>query len=468
MDVKRNCARLAGLFLAALAAGCLAVPVGHRHFSAEYPGKIRPTGETGEKTFEAFPEVSGPSEKRVEIGLAGNVTETVPQVRHWERVTVSKEKVLAFGLFPTLAQDVFRRKDALERTTQYYTGNGNYSSKSGGKGASAMTSGMTVNLLGLGAMNLPFTLLHGIFGPFEQDWHYLGKITEVKRSYQEITNIRDPSKLELLQKFSPAERKEIGVWTWRDDAQHPQNTFWHGFSMFQWVGVCKYCNYVVHDPVETGRTEPASPKTLSHVRHVEGPYAVTLHLPDFGWTETLDVPPGRKGASFSADALLSAANGRTNVQGRIRFRPPPGGWDEVADAEDRALLEKAAGRTWNVTFVLPPPPPPPPGQASNLPPSPPEAREVQPAGTPPYSITAIEQAEGSVLIVRVRVEDTSRTFEIDRLVQPEVRRLFREQFAAAPGDGRREQVRWKTEDGGRTIVYRAEFADGSPTGQRAE
>ena len=122
------------------------------------------------------------------------------------------------------------------------------------------------------------------------------------------------------------------------------------------------------------------------------------------------------------------------------------------------------GRTWELRFLLPTPTPREPAPETDAVAS--ASRVAQRAAPPPepqrerplFAITGIEPASDGRLVVRVHVEDTSRTFEVDRLVRPEVIRLFREQFATGANAGRREEVRWMTEDNGRTIVYHAEFA----------
>ena len=59
--------------------------------------------------------------------------------------------------------------------------------------------------------------------------------------------------------------------------------------------------------------------------------------------------------------------------------------------------------------------------------------------------------------MRVTVNDLSRTLDIDRAVRPEVRRMFREQFASGENADRRETVRMEVPDGGKAIVYTVTF-----------
>lgn len=455
--------------LVGLAFGCVAIPVGKETYTAEFRGDIRAAVEGAAKTREPFVAHGTVPGETFSIGLTGKITTSQPQVQHYKQVTVAKQKVIGVGICPQMAPGFFHPKRALDRTTSYYKGsNADYSDNAAGPGSGVMSFGRFLNGITLGTASMPFTLLYGIFGPFEQDWHYLGEVVQTNYAYAGrttyITRIRDYGKIDLLAHFSPADRKKMGLWTWKDNAEHPQNTFWHGFSSCSLAGICKYCDYVIRDPVETEKTTPAPPRITTQTREVKGPYAVTLDLPEIGYRDTVDVAPGETMAAFPAMSILALANGRTDVDGRVLFRPPPGGWDEIGNEDDRALLKAAMGRTWDVHFTLPAPaskkPAPAPQSAEPAPVAP--EREPVPAPVveerPLYSITAIEPSPDGILVVRVHVEDTSRTFDIDRLVRPEVVRLFREQFATGANAERREAVRWMTEDEGRTLVYCVGFS----------
>jgi hypothetical protein len=456
--------------LIGLCFGCVAIPVGKETYTAEFRGDIRAAAEAAAKTHEPCVAQGTVSGETFRIGLAGNVTTSQPQVQHYKQVTVAKRKVIGVGICPQWAPGFFHPKRALDRTTSYYKGsNADYSESAAGPGSGAMSFGRFLNGITVGTASIPFNLLYGIFGPFEQDWHYLGEIVQTNYAYvgrtPYITRIRDYGKIDLLGYFSPADRKKMGLWTWKENSEHPQNTFWHGFSSCSLAGICKYCDYVIRDPEETEKTTPASPRVTMQTREVKGPYAVTLELPEIGYRDTVDVAFGETMAAFPAASILSLANGRTTVGGSVRFRPPPGGWDEISDEDDRALLKAAMGRTWDVHFTLPSPAPKKPAPVPQ--PAEPESAALErgPVSAPVveeralYAITAIEPSPNGILVVRVHVEDTSRTFEVDRLVRPEVVRLFREQFATGANAERREAVRWMTEDEGRTLVYRVGFVN---------
>ena len=136
--------------------------------------------------------------------------------------------------------------------------------------------------------------------------------------------------------------------------------------------------------------------------------------------------------------------------GTVRFLPPAGGLAVVRNEDDRAILELAMEKEWPVTVALPAP------RLGKV-------RKKDEGGmarpeVAPYQIASIGRTDdGKGLVVRVAVSDTSRTFDIDRTVQPEVRRLFREQFATGENAGRRESVLWKTENGGKTLLYTVTF-----------
>lgn len=342
----------------AVLGGCVAIPCGSRTFTTEYPSEIRATDEKPSKTYEPSVAATPGEDGIVEIGLSGEITTTQPRVQHYEKVSVVKGRWIAFGIYPDGALEVFRPKGSLEQTRWTYVGNGRYSSK----GADpydknnpngrefGWNCGMGLTSATLGVLGTPFALLWGIFGPFDHDWHYLGPTLEREPGAGGTTYIRDSRPIDLLLKFSPEEREKIGAWTWHENDQHPQNTFWHGFTMMQWAGVSKFCNYLVQDPVESERTTPVAPKTERRHLPAKGPYGVFLQIPDVGFAQTVDIPRGETLARFD---LTEVANGQDDPQGFVRFLPPSGGLEEAWDDDVRGLLEMVQGNDFPVSIPLP-------------------------------------------------------------------------------------------------------------------
>ena len=437
--------RLSALSALVLMAGCVAVPVGEQSFVKEYPDATRvldvPPTKTHSPKPAVSPRVSGGGE--VSVGLAGVVHYSQPREQHYKGVKVVKGKRVAFGFLPVYAERMYRPKNSLQPLYGWqHDGEGKYTILTSSKDVSAE--------LMFGILWVPYSLLVAPFLPFECSTHHWGGVMapHIDPVGGSEANMASAKCLEL---FPEKDRQEMGAWIWSDEKTHPQRRFASRCSHFSAFGFHKYCTYAVIGPVELEKTTPAFPETSYRDHAVRGPYAVTLFLPDIGYEETREVDSGMTAVSFPAASLLYAADGRTNVSATVRFQPPPGGLDDVRDEDDRALLDSAMGREWTVKIALPAS-----GQRDAA-----DGNGTPREELPLYSMGEFERLEGKRLRVRVGVEDASKTFQIDRMVRPKVRREFRERFATGEDATRRERVKWWTEDDGKTIVYTVAFIDGA-------
>lgn len=439
------------LGIACLVSGCVAIPMGKETYTTKYDTGLRRAAGEPAKTYDCAPALESGDEHRrtLSVGLVGEVTAEQPQEQTFKTVTVEKHKRLAIGLFPKSAQTTYRPKGSLTPipSGMYYVGDGRYSTygnpssvPTGAKGGGSLLTGLT-----LGLVANPISLLVGIFGPFENDRHFLGSAESSKSVYRTRDTVNTSvtyksDDLDLLLKFSPADRERIGAWTFHENDTHPHNTFWNGFDA-QWVGVVKYCNYFVRKGDDVVGTEAAAPRVEKTPRTVLGPYRVTLSLPELGFRKTAAVQPGDTKAVFN---LPEAANGRPSASGTVSFQPPPDGWGQIRNPDDKAMLSRAMEREWPVTVALP---------APRLTGGETNARQEASAN---YRIEGVDPVNGGI-IVRVRLEDTSKTFEVHRAVRPEILRIFREQFASEANPGRQERVQWKAKDDGRLLIYKVSF-----------
>lgn len=344
----------------AVLSGCVAIPCGKQTFTTEYPADIRATDEKPAKEYEPFVFVETAQGRGVDIGLVGDITETQQRVQHYQSVSLDKKRWIAFGVFPDGAEFICRPKGALEQIRDTYIGNGRYSMKGDDPDDTenrhgkefGWNFGWVLCSGSAGLLGTPFALIWGIFGPFEHDWHYVGPILEQKPQPGGMVYIRDSRPIDLLLKFSPEDRDRIGAWTWHEDNIHPQNTFWHAFTILQWAGISKFCTYVVRDPVETDRTTPVEPGVSRLRLAAQGPYGVFLQIPELGYAEMQEIPRGESCARFDLGAV---ANGQESARGLVRFLPPSGGMEEARDEDVRAMLELLQGQDLPVTVELPPP-----------------------------------------------------------------------------------------------------------------
>ena len=86
------------------------------------------------------------------------------------------------------------------------------------------------------------------------------------------------------------------------------------------------------------------------------------------------------------------------------------------------------------------------------------ATAPEPPAKPPYDTIRKEYLPDGTTEIRVHVNDTSRTFDIDRLVQPRIAEMFRQEFLdrnpLVPQDEIRVEKRWTTDNSGTEMVYR--------------
>lgn len=371
MSVKKTLEVVALCVCGAALGGCVAIPCGTETFTTEYPSEIRAAKEKPMKAYEPSVAVTPGPDGSVDIGLFAEITTTQPRTQHYNSVSITKRKHLAIGLWSHFAEGIYHPEDALVPVWDEYRGQGSYGDSMGNPPA-PVVAGSLLDLFSLGLLPAPFMVLHGVFGPFEHDRHFLGRTLEttVERPNANVlqtTRTHSSRDLDLLGMFPPEDRRRIGAWCWRDDDEHPQNTFWFGFTsygtgwpgglslpgnLFPWPVVSKYCTYVVHDSVEIERTAPADPERTVVRGAMTGPYGVFLQIPETGFARTLTVPRGMKTARFE---LSPSENGVPSAQAIVRFLPPSGGMEEAWDDDTRAFLELVDGRDFPVVLELPVP-----------------------------------------------------------------------------------------------------------------
>ena len=426
--------------------GCISVPMGKETFTTEYQTEIRATWNSPTKTYEPAPTIADADDghRSVSIGLLGRITSTQPQERHYEKITLEKRKRLAFGLFPSSAEVVFRPKKALvPQSRQLYKGNGQYGTYSDYAGHNSMGFGSCLGFWCL--FGTVESLLVEPFAPFERDVHYFGRFlkseSQVYGRVIKVNNTFASEDIDWLLKFSPSDRRKIGAWTFHENATHPHNTFWNGLRGTGIIGFDKHCYYIFRDPEKLSKTDPVAPKVTTSQRTVQGPYTASLRLPSIGFSQTVAVEPGTGMAKFD---LVDAANGDTFAEGFVCYSLPPEGTNAVRNADDRAILQLAVEREWPVTIALP---------------MPAVDASAQRNDGALYRIVDISRTDDDTgFVVRVAVEDTSKTLSVLSLVKPEIQRLVREDFQSRnpdiPAQSIRERLQYEMEDGGKCIVFK--------------
>ena len=464
MQIGRMTRRLTLLACSVLSGGCVAINVGKPQvFTTEYPAELVASGPEKAVSCEPRENVSGrdsdDGRRILRIGLEGEVVVEQPVERCWERVSVEKQKKLAFGFMPAQAELFYRPQGSLMPMIGWkHTGEGDYK-----RGTDPRE---LVVAFYLGILWLPHSLLIEPFLPFECGSHHWGRQSSpsLLASVDRRTENEFP-KVNYLAQFSDEERRKIGAWMWCDEKTHPQRNVASWFSHLGAFGFHKYCTYVVQGPERLDKRTRENPVTGRRMRSVEGPYRVALDLPECGFARTLNVPRGETAVDFDLGWLDTDDGFAT---GTVSFLLPRGGADAERNSDDLALLQAASRRSFPVRVQVRPA-----GRARAAASSagvqqPQIIREIHhyhettvveektPAEAP-WEIETVEPFGNGRGVYLVTIRDASKkAFEVEREVKPEIERLLREAFLAErPGvDASAARAFALPEFKGRTILFK--------------
>lgn len=229
----------------------------------------------------------------------------------------------------------------------------------------------------------------------------------------------------------------------------------NAYSHVGLLGVHKYTAVTRKRP-ELGPLREEPPDVRTRTESIPGPYDITLSIDSLNYRQTLSVPRYATSATFtlpevSRDRNLTVSASIAASSSVLSSASP---W--VRDA-----FATSAGKTYAFTHSLKAPPPPPePVRVIRDSPPPPVIVVEQRTSPPPKplydTIRKVYLDDGNVE-VRVKVNDTSRTFDIDREVQPRIREMFRQEFIdrnpLVPQSDIRVAIRWDTDRSGTEMVY---------------
>lgn len=435
-------ARIA-LLAAATAAGngCVAFNVGKpQAFTMEYPEEMVAAGPGEVVSREPRESVSGrdvDGRRILRIGLEGEVVTENPMERCWARVSVEKQRKLAFGFMPAKAELFYRPYGSLMPMVGWkHTGEGRYEKLTDSRDLPAEFF--------LGILWLPHSLLIEPFLPYECGTHHWGRQSSPSLLPKTDWGTKnETSKVNYLAKFSHEERREIGAWMWMDEKTHPQRNVASEFSHEGTFGFHKYCTYEVQGPERLSKRTKEQSTIERRKQSVTGPYRVSLDLPECGFARTLDVPPGETAVDFDLGGVDTSDG---FAEGTVCFLLPPGGLDAPRNPDDRTLLEAALRRSFSVRVQVRP------GDWMRTAASPAGSQQPQiireihhyhettvmeeraPVEAPWELETVMPYRDGRAEY-RVTIRDASKkAFEVEKEVKPEIERLLRDAFLAArPG-----------------------------------
>ena len=222
------------------------------------------------------------------------------------------------------------------------------------------------------------------------------------------------------------------------------------FSEMSLVGFHKYTTEVCEGPV-LGPTVAAPPGVrIRSAVAVQGPFDVEFSIPDLNHRPA----PMQSGRDGKTTFRLPPVSWDQTVRAYVSFRP-----SRNADPIVQKALAMASAKTqsFDITLHVPVPSPAPAKTRTWSQPAP-EPTSMAATSQRLYNIRDIKPDERGRYFVRVEVLDQSQTLNIAlRIIQPDVRRLVREDFQSKnpeiPVQDVRESLQYKTESDGRFLVF---------------
>ena len=320
-SIWKRAAKTAALCAAAWAmSGCIALPMWRRTEYAEWAGEAKRVGEGHVTAAQTETWAEGRGGGRMAVGVRGKGELEWDRQRPVYRVDAVKWKWLSAGVFPGMAESIWRSEKSLQPLPgRRYVEAG---SSAGGQVPPMKRSvgGVVLSWLFWTPVAMPFELLG--FVPSECNSHHWGGKNAV-----------------LLTKFPAAKRKVLGAWTWWDDSagvhQRPVKS---AYTHYMLVGFHRYCTYRIGDVKEV---EPrgAEPERERREWRLEGPFDMDVAVAgadDKKWTKTQRVAPGETETLFD---LPPWARGR--VKAKVRVRVAEERIEEEPDALRQAFLAAA-------------------------------------------------------------------------------------------------------------------------------
>ena len=304
----------------------------------------------------------------------------------YETFSVDTRKRIAFGFFPSFAEDFYRPDRSIRPEM-------------------ADSSAAEV------VFGWPFATLYSLLAaPFADDYAHSCHAWEDESAYNGY--------VALLDGLSQSERTRLGM-----PPRVHQETLLHDPAHLSVLGFFKYTTYVVHPP-SPSRSEVRDEETPFEVE-AHGPYEVELSIPELGYRMRNEVVAGDVRTEFPVPDLATSRN----VSASIRFLDPAGTFGPFAgdsvSKDQKELFALAKGRIFSVRISIP---------SSSAFIRSESTLVVEVAGRPkarpvPFRLMSKGLDAQKRTVYKVKIEDSSKSaFEIDRIVRPDIVEDLRETF----------------------------------------
>lgn len=429
--------------------GCVAIDIGkptvYEHTNTYYDTSSTPSAIQVE-TVRTHVQQIGPN---LIVGISADVQEEYPKKRKKETTTIRIQKRLGIGFFPGASELYLKPHGALDPApfrerlgkhgseyALYHDGNFDYA---GFQLFALIASCGIIQVAGTVNTLLcePFAGWSCYHDFTDEDCLEVGRYSDGYRVYADAT--KSP-KIRAFKAFLPEERKRMGVRTCYDDSSGGLSML-SGIAHAGLIGCHKHQAVFVESAKAGLQTETGYVETKRRTADVAGPFVAELLIPTLGYVQKVRVEKGVKRVSFR----LPLAERKCAMKAVVRF------WRDTAEMGSdvtKGALEKVAGKRYQFDVTL---------QGGAMP-SVSVPTTISKAAGGQYEVVKITPSREGRYEVRVRIADKSKTFDVGWVVESDVKRMIREDYANRhPGTGIqyvRELVEWETEEDGAILVYR--------------
>ena len=405
--------------------GCVAIPMGKETFTHTDTIYETASSPCRSDVVSVTPQCVQRGEVAIaKIGL--EVQEEYERYSHQETVTVHKRKKLAVGILPGFASIAINPSDGILAPEMELNPNDTkdiYQSRQRWLAAEFLMP------FSFGVLN-GFTTFCSLFCGHFEEYETFPVTREWAGPYWD-----------RLQRFPKSDQAKIGMFGASTETARAVK---RGSSLGL-VGVHKYFKLKI-DPMQRSVSVPAGTSTQCKSMAAIGPYMTQFEIPALGHKNWKQVPRGDTQATFD----LPKVSRDCTVEAVVTFQAAPTASGTPSDLTRQALA-KVANREWRFDLVLK-------GTGTQPPPRQPIVPiRPQPPPKPLYEIESIEPLGDGQYVVRAKIIDKSKTFDIGRMLEPEVKRKIREDFSAThlgvPVHEIRENVQWKTEKSGSMLIF---------------
>lgn len=340
---------LVHLFVLLFCTGCIAIPVGkEERFTAEYfePETIKESTTT----YEPFVSVNNENDNEIKIGLSANVTIENRIEQKKKSVSVVKQKKIAFGLFPYMAEGTDRPKPSKNSMAPLW-GYKSYSSASDSYKSYPYYGDGEIYLHLLGSV---YGIFFSLFDSYECSHHYAIIERDIRGQTIGAGNkgleerIVFGEKTHLLEKFSKSDREKMRIWISSDQKEHPHNSYPYLRLLAHraLLGFFKFCTVEIEDPIVVETIQHPAEISKKEI-NVSGPYYVKLKIPGMDLQVIKQVNAGETSVSFDlpVGAEKSSQNGVVSFS-KLKL-------DLMEEGDEKSILEKALEKEFPISLNLP-------------------------------------------------------------------------------------------------------------------